>query len=59
MPAGKGEARVLGIADLLVLEQTLGRYQLGEISRIENVLRSEQRSRSFRTKDSTEVTQVD
>lgn len=50
---------MLGIADLLVLEQTLGRYQLGEISRIENVLRSEQRSRSFRTKDSTEVTQVD
>jgi hypothetical protein len=59
VPTGQGDARVLGIADLLILEQTLGRYQLGEISHIENVMRSEQRSRLFRTKDSTEVTQVD
>lgn len=59
VPTGKGDARVLGVADLLILEQTLGRYELGEISHIENVMRSEQRSRLFRTKDSTQVTQVD
>lgn len=59
VPAGHGEARVVGIADLLMLEQRLLRYQLGEISRIENVLRSEQRSRRFHTKDSTEVSQLD
>ena len=59
VPTGPGgEAHVLGIADLLMLEQRLSRYQLGEISHIENVLRTEQRSRRFRTKDSTEVSQL-
>ncbi len=55
-PSGHGDARVLGIADLMVLEQTLSRYQLGEISHIENVLKSEVRSRTFRTKDTSEQT---
>lgn len=59
VPTGHGNARVLGIADLLMLEQTLGRYRLGEISHIENVMRTEQRERVFRTEDSTQVTQVD
>jgi hypothetical protein len=58
VPTGQGDARVLGIADLMVLEQNLARYQLGDISHIENVLRSEVRSRKFTTKDSTQVTQL-
>jgi hypothetical protein len=58
VPAGHGDARILGIADLLVLEQELLRYQLGEIAHIENVLKSETRSRRFRTTDTTQQTQT-
>jgi len=58
VPTGHGEARILGIADLLVLEQELLRYELGEIAHIENVLRSEVRSRISKTKDTAEVTQT-
>jgi hypothetical protein len=58
VPTGHGEARILGIADLMVLEQELLRYQLGEIAYIENVLKSEARSRRFKTTDTTEQTQV-
>ncbi len=56
VPTGHGDARILGIADLMVVEQNLLRYQLGEIAHIENVLRSEVRSREFKTKDTTEQT---
>ncbi len=49
-----GEARVLGIADLMLVEQELLRYELGEISHIENVLKSEKRDREFRTAITTE-----
>jgi hypothetical protein len=58
VPSGHGDARILGIADLLVLEQTLLRYELGEIAHIENVLKSEVRSRRFKTKDTTLVSQT-
>jgi hypothetical protein len=56
VPAGHGDARILGIADLMVVEQDLLRYQLGEIAHIENVLKSEVRSREFKTRDTTEQT---
>ena len=36
-----GEARILGIADLMIVEQELLRYDFGEIAHIENVLKSE------------------
>ena len=49
-----GEARVLGIADLMVVEQNLLRYELGEISHVENVLKSELRAREFKTMTTTE-----
>jgi hypothetical protein len=49
-----GEARVLGMADLMVVEQELLRYELGEIAHIENVLQSERRERKFRTATTTE-----
>ena len=58
VPSGHGDARILGIADLLVLEQELLRYELGEIAHIENVLKSEVRSRRFKTKDTTAVSQT-
>jgi hypothetical protein len=56
VPTGHGDARILGIADLMVVEQELLRYQLGEIAHIENVLRSEVRSRQFKTTDTIEQT---
>ena len=58
VPSGHGEARILGIADLMVVEQQLLRYQLGEIAHVENVLKSETRSRKFKTVDTTQQTQT-
>lgn len=46
---GKPEVRSLGFADLLIVEQELARYELGEIAHIENVLKSELRDRKHRT----------
>jgi hypothetical protein len=51
-----GKARILGIADLMLVEQELLRYDFGEIAHIENVLQSEVRSRTFTTKTTTEQT---
>jgi hypothetical protein len=56
--SGHGEARVLGIADLMVVEQELARYELGEISHIENVLRSELREHKLMTSQTTDVTNL-
>jgi hypothetical protein len=49
-----GEARILGIADLMIVEQELLRYDMGEIAHIENVLKSEVRNRRFTTRTTTE-----
>lgn len=49
-----GEARALGFADLMLVEQELLRYELGEIAHIENVLIGELREREFRTATTTE-----
>jgi hypothetical protein len=51
-----GTARIVGIADLMIVEQKLLRYELGEIAHIENVLKSEVRSRKFTTRTTTEQT---
>ena len=56
VPRGHGDAKIIGIADLNLVEQTLLRYELGEIAHIENVLRSETRSRTFHTSTTTEQT---
>jgi hypothetical protein len=58
IPTGHGEARVLGIADLMVVEQELARYELSEIAHIENVLRRERRERRFRTATTTEESRL-
>jgi hypothetical protein len=54
VPTGHGDARILGIADLMIVEQKLARYELGEIAHIENVLEKETRERRFRTSTTTE-----
>lgn len=54
VPTGHGEAKVLGIADLMIVEQKLARYELGEIAYIENVLQGETRIRSNRLTLTTE-----
>jgi len=54
IPSGYGEARLLGVADLMLVEQKLIKYQTGEIAHIENVLKSELRERVHRTKKITE-----
>ncbi|AZC50312.1 hypothetical protein [Pseudomonas chlororaphis] len=54
VPTGHGEAKVLGIADLMIVEQKLARYELGEIAHIENVLQGETRVRSNRLTLTTE-----
>ncbi|PSL50180.1 hypothetical protein CLV51_1011524 [Chitinophaga niastensis] len=56
LPSGHGEARILGIADLMIVEQELLRYEQGEIAHVENVLKSEMRERKLRTLTSIEVT---
>lgn len=58
VPTGHGDAKVLGIADLNLVEQTLLRYELGEVAHIENVLRGETRSRTFRTSHTTTQTET-
>lgn len=51
---GKHDVRILGMADLLIVEQELARYELGEIAHIENVLKSELRDRKHRINTLTE-----
>jgi hypothetical protein len=51
-----GAIKPIGIGDLLLVEQTLTRYQAGEVSYIENVMKTESKSREFRTLESTETT---
>lgn len=54
LPHGHGEARILGISDLMLVEQKLKRYELGEIAHIENVLRSEVRERKTQFSKTTD-----
>lgn len=51
---GKPDVRVLGFADLMMVEQELARYELGEIAHIENVLKSEFKDRKYRITNTTE-----
>jgi hypothetical protein len=48
VPEGVGYARILGIGDLLLVREEPRKYELGEIAHIENVMRSERRTRSHR-----------
>ncbi|MGA5508964.1 hypothetical protein [Streptomyces umbrinus] len=56
VPTSIGVVRVAGIGDLLKVEQTTRRYEMGEIAHIENVLASERRVRTHQRSDTTEET---
>jgi hypothetical protein len=51
--ANAGKRRPL-VAELMLVEQKLSRYEMGEIAHIENVLKSEMRERKFRTSKTRE-----
>lgn len=55
VPTTTGKVRLTGIGDLMLVRQRLKRYELGEISHIENVLPHEHFERVFRRKDVTET----
>jgi hypothetical protein len=46
----------IGIGDLLVVRQFLNKYEAGEISHIENMLKGESKDHSYRTLDRSETT---
>src|SRR5262245_1693451 len=52
--APQGRIRNKGIADLLIVQQTLLRYESGEVAHVENVMRTESRKRSHRRLSRTE-----
>ncbi len=47
-PESAGAMRPIGIADLMLVEQNLERYEPGEVAHIENVLRGESKERTHR-----------
>lgn len=51
-----GKVRPVGIGDLLVVKETIWKYELGEVAHIENVLQSESKQRVHRRLDRTEQT---
>jgi hypothetical protein len=51
-----GKVRPVGIGDLLVVKETIWKYELGEVAHIENVLQSESKERIHRRLDRTEQT---
>lgn len=57
-PTSIGVVRVAGVGDLLKVQQTTRKYELGEIAHIENVLASERRARTHRRSDTTEETSL-
>ena len=54
--SGVGPVQPLGVGELLIVEQTLQKYEAGEISHVENVLQTESFKRSFRALNRTEQT---
>ena len=57
-PGGAGLIRPLGIADLKVVQSRLYKYDLGEVAHIEDILKGEKKTRTFRNLDRTETTVV-
>ncbi|MCP2638097.1 hypothetical protein K0817_016210 [Microbacterium sp. HD4P20] len=57
-PDTVGPLRPLGVGDLLVTRQQIKRYEAGEISHVENVMRTETRSRETRRLQRSEETFV-
>ncbi len=47
-PGGAGHIRPIGMADLKVVQTQLYKYEQGEVAHVENILRGEKRTRTFR-----------
>ncbi|MHA7832699.1 MAG: hypothetical protein ACX93O_16500 [Flagellimonas sp.] len=58
LPDGVGNFQSLGITDLMVVKQQILRYEKGEVAHIENVLKSEDRTRRHRTLSRTEEIEI-
>jgi hypothetical protein len=58
-PDTRGEVELVGIQDLLIVRQKLLDYRAGEIAHVENVLQGEQKGKTHRKLDRTEVTTVE
>jgi hypothetical protein len=56
LPASLPRVHVLGVGDLIVVEEQTSRYELGEVAHIENVMATETRSRSHLRIAETETT---
>lgn len=56
LPKGSGHIKPSGIADLLVVQQQLLKYELGEIAHIENVMLTEEKERTHRNLNREEET---
>jgi hypothetical protein len=57
-PDTRGKVEIVGIQDLLIVRQSLFEYRAGEISHIENVLKSEEKGTTYRKLNRTEVETV-
>lgn len=56
LPTTHGDIKPVGIGDLLVVRQQLKRYEAGEISYIENVMKTEARKRTTQRSTTSEQT---
>jgi len=56
IPHTKGKVSPAGVADLLVVKQTLKRYEAADIAHVENVLKGESKQRSHTKTTRTETT---
>ena len=54
VPKEMGFVRPIGIADLMIVQQEIQRYTLGEVAHIENVLQGESKKRTHRKLEKTE-----
>ena len=57
-PIGHGQALAYAFSDLMIVEQNLSHYELGEIAHIEKVLKSEIRTRELRTTKTREESEL-
>lgn len=56
IPTGSGHIKPIGIAELKVVQSQLLKYEPGEVAHVENVLKGEEKSRTFRNLERSETT---
>lgn len=55
VPTATGGVKPAGVSDLLIVRQTLRRYERGEIAHVENALKGESKERTHRRTQTTET----